>query len=68
MCNLYPFAETIAKPNCTLADTVGEVNAGGVTLLRAAAKNHERVSVLPDPKDYKTYHDGRMGREMWDRA
>ena len=55
VCNLYPFTETIAKPNCTLADAVEEVDIGGVTLLRAAAKNHERVSVLSDPKDYKTF-------------
>jgi phosphoribosylaminoimidazolecarboxamide formyltransferase/IMP cyclohydrolase len=55
VCNLYPFSETIAKPNCTLADAVEEVDIGGVTLLRAAAKNHERVSVLSDPKDYTTF-------------
>ena len=70
VCNLYPFTETIAKPNCTLADAVEEVDIGGVTLLRAAAKNHERVSVLSDPKDYKTFlnawKDGKgdVGQEL----
>ena len=55
VCNLYPFTETIAKPNCALADAVEEVDIGGVTLLRAAAKNwQERVSVLSD-LGYKTF-------------
>ncbi|KAF5388738.1 hypothetical protein D9757_004748 [Collybiopsis confluens] len=52
VCNLYPFTSTISQPNCTLADAVEEIDIGGVTLLRAAAKNHERVSVLSDPADY----------------
>ena len=55
MCNLFPFTETIAKLNCSLADAVKKVKIGGVTLLRASAKNHERVSILSDPKDYKTF-------------
>lgn len=55
VCNLYPFTSTIAKPNCTLADAVEEIDIGGVTLLRAAAKNHERVSVLSDPSDYAAF-------------
>jgi len=63
VCNLYPFTETIAKPGCTLANAVEEIDIGGVTLLRAAAKNHERVSVLSDPSDYdsflKAWKDGQ---------
>lgn len=55
MCNLYPFSETISQPNCTLAGAVEEIDIGGVTLLRGAAKNHERVSVLSDPADYKEF-------------
>ena len=55
MCNLYPFTETIAKPGCSLADAVEEIDIGGVTLLRAAAKNHERVSILSDPRDYAEF-------------
>ncbi|KAH9046574.1 AICARFT/IMPCHase bienzyme [Lactarius hengduanensis] len=55
VCNLYPFASTIARPGCTLADAVEEIDIGGVTLLRAAAKNHERVSVLSDPADYADF-------------
>lgn len=52
VCNLYPFIETISKPGCTLADAVEEIDIGGVTLLRAAAKNHGRVTILSDPADY----------------
>ncbi|KLO13304.1 AICARFT/IMPCHase bienzyme [Schizopora paradoxa] len=55
VCNLYPFTSTISKPNCTLADAVEEIDIGGVTLLRAAAKNHARVSVLSDPRDYTEF-------------
>ncbi|KAI0761794.1 bifunctional purine biosynthesis protein ade10 [Trametes elegans] len=55
VCNLYPFTETISKPSCSLADAVEEIDIGGVTLLRAAAKNHERVSVLSDPADYAEF-------------
>jgi phosphoribosylaminoimidazolecarboxamide formyltransferase/IMP cyclohydrolase len=57
VCNLYPFTSTISKPGCTLADAVEEIDIGGVTLLRAAAKNHERVSVLSDPTDYRAFLD-----------
>ncbi|GKV58047.1 bifunctional purine biosynthesis protein ade10 [Collybia sordida] len=57
VCNLYPFSETISQPNCTLAGAVEEIDIGGVTLLRGAAKNHERVSVLSDPTDYKEFLD-----------
>jgi phosphoribosylaminoimidazolecarboxamide formyltransferase/IMP cyclohydrolase len=57
VCNLYPFTSTISKPGCTLAEAVEEIDIGGVTLLRAAAKNHERVTVLSDPKDYDRFID-----------
>ncbi|EIE91822.1 hypothetical protein G6F46_007095 [Rhizopus delemar] len=52
VCNLYPFKETIANPDVTIPQAVEEIDIGGVTLLRAAAKNHARVSILSDPKDY----------------
>jgi len=51
--NLYPFEETIAKPNVTYADAIENIDIGGVTLIRAAAKNHERVALVCDPGDYK---------------
>ena len=54
VCNLYPFQETIAKEGVTLPDAVEQIDIGGVTLLRAAAKNHLRVTILCDPADYNT--------------
>jgi phosphoribosylaminoimidazolecarboxamide formyltransferase/IMP cyclohydrolase len=51
--NLYPFEETIAKPNVTYADAIENIDIGGVTLIRAAAKNHERVTLVCDPSDYE---------------
>eukprot|EP00127_Corallochytrium_limacisporum_P004584 Clim_evm24s168 gene=Clim_evmTU24s168 len=51
-CNLYPFENTVAKEGVTLAQAVENIDIGGVTLLRAAAKNHDRVAVVVDPKDY----------------
>lgn len=50
--NLYPFEEAIAKPGATLADAIENIDIGGVTLIRAAAKNHERVTLLCDPAAY----------------
>lgn len=52
VCNLYPFKETVKKVLVTVPEAVEEIDIGGVTLLRAAAKNHERVTILSDPKDY----------------
>ncbi len=52
--NLYPFEQTIAKPGVALADAIENIDIGGVTLIRAAAKNHERVTLACDPADYDT--------------
>ncbi|XP_058813346.1 bifunctional purine biosynthesis protein ATIC [Topomyia yanbarensis] len=52
VCNLYPFGLTISKADVTVAEAVENIDIGGVTLLRAAAKNHNRVTVLCDPSDY----------------
>jgi phosphoribosylaminoimidazolecarboxamide formyltransferase / IMP cyclohydrolase len=52
--NLYPFEETIAKPDVTYADAIENIDIGGVTLIRAAAKNHERVTLVCEPSDYDT--------------
>lgn len=51
--NLYPFAQTIAKPNCSYEDAVENIDIGGPAMLRAGAKNHERVAVVTDPSDYQ---------------
>ncbi|KAJ3084823.1 bifunctional phosphoribosylaminoimidazolecarboxamide formyltransferase/IMP cyclohydrolase [Rhizoclosmatium hyalinum] len=55
VCNLYPFTETIAKEGVTIPQAVEEVDIGGVTLLRAAAKNHARVTIISDPSDYAAF-------------
>lgn len=52
VCNLYPFVQTVSKPDVKLADAIENIDIGGVTLLRAAAKNHHRVTVISDPNDY----------------
>lgn len=52
VCNLYPFAATVARPGVTAQQAVEEIDIGGVTLLRAAAKNFESVAVVCDPADY----------------
>jgi phosphoribosylaminoimidazolecarboxamide formyltransferase/IMP cyclohydrolase len=50
--NLYPFAATVAKPGCSYEDAVENIDIGGPAMLRAAAKNHERVAVVVDPAQY----------------
>lgn len=52
ICNLYPFVLQTSKPDCTLESAIEEIDIGGVTLLRAAAKNHARVSIISSPSDY----------------
>lgn len=55
--NLYPFEQTVAKPDVTYADAIENIDIGGVTLIRAAAKNHERVTLVCDPADYNAVLD-----------
>jgi phosphoribosylaminoimidazolecarboxamide formyltransferase/IMP cyclohydrolase len=50
--NLYPFAESVLRPGCSDADAIENIDVGGPAMLRAAAKNHERLTVLVDPADY----------------
>lgn len=54
VCNLYPFTRTVARADVSEAEAIEEIDIGGVTLLRAAAKNFEAVTVLCDPHDYLT--------------
>ena len=61
--NLYPFEETIAKPDVSYAEVIENIDIGGVTLIRAAAKNHERVTLVCDPADYAAVLDAvRKGK------
>ncbi len=55
--NLYPFAQTIAKDNCTLDDAIENIDIGGPAMLRSAAKNHASVGVIVDPSDYAKVTD-----------
>ncbi|WP_273150499.1 bifunctional phosphoribosylaminoimidazolecarboxamide formyltransferase/IMP cyclohydrolase [Methylophaga thiooxydans] len=55
--NLYPFEATIARDDCTLAMAIENIDIGGPTMLRAAAKNHADVTVLIDPADYQNVID-----------
>jgi phosphoribosylaminoimidazolecarboxamide formyltransferase/IMP cyclohydrolase len=66
--NLYPFARTIARPDCTYEEAVENIDIGGPAMLRAAAKNHADVTVVVDPDDYRALldelqaHDGGTSR------
>jgi phosphoribosylaminoimidazolecarboxamide formyltransferase/IMP cyclohydrolase len=55
--NLYPFRQTIERPGCTFADAIENIDIGGPTMVRAAAKNHAGVAVLTDPGDYASVLD-----------
>ena len=55
--NLYPFAATVSRPQCSYDEAIENIDIGGPAMLRAAAKNHERVTVLVDPADYRVVLD-----------
>lgn len=50
--NLYPFEETVAKPSVTIPEAIEQIDIGGPSMLRSAAKNHDAVTVVTDPSDY----------------
>ncbi len=56
--NLYPFAATIAKPDCTFAEAIEQIDIGGPALIRAAGKGHEHVTVVTNPNDYEAVLTG----------
>ena len=61
--NLYPFRETVAKPGCTLDDAIENIDIGGPSMVRAAAKNWAHVGVVVDPADYPA-----LAREVADNG
>jgi phosphoribosylaminoimidazolecarboxamide formyltransferase / IMP cyclohydrolase len=71
--NLYPFEETIAKPNVTLPEAIEQIDIGGPSMIRSAAKNYESVTVVVDPADYDEVlediadHDGETTLKMRER-
>jgi phosphoribosylaminoimidazolecarboxamide formyltransferase/IMP cyclohydrolase len=64
--NLYPFQQAVADPDCTLENAIENIDIGGPTMIRAAAKNHRDVAVVVDPHDYGQIiqeireHDGEV--------
>jgi phosphoribosylaminoimidazolecarboxamide formyltransferase/IMP cyclohydrolase len=50
--NLYPFVQTVAKPGCTFEEAIENIDIGGPTMVRAAAKNYQHVAIVSDPTDY----------------
>jgi phosphoribosylaminoimidazolecarboxamide formyltransferase/IMP cyclohydrolase len=50
--NLYPFVQTVSKPGCSLDEALENIDIGGPTMVRAAAKNHQHVAIVTDPRDY----------------
>ncbi len=67
--NLYPFVKTVQKPDVTLEDAIENIDIGGPSMLRSAAKNHKNVVVLTDPSDYESFqkefeaNQGKISRE-----
>ncbi|OQK15938.1 bifunctional phosphoribosylaminoimidazolecarboxamide formyltransferase/inosine monophosphate cyclohydrolase [Methyloprofundus sedimenti] len=51
--NLYPFEETVARPDCDLATAIENIDIGGPSMIRGAAKNHNDVAIVVDPEDYE---------------
>ncbi len=71
--NLYPFSETVAAEDVTLEDAIEQIDIGGVTLIRAAAKNHAHVGIVTEPGDYYELvrelemNDGQLSEEFRSR-
>ena len=59
--NLYPFKETVAKPDVTLADAIENIDIGGPSMVRSAAKNYKDVAVMTNPQQYGIYLDAMNG-------
>ncbi len=70
MVNLYPFEQTVAKPDVTRAEAIENIDIGGPSMLRSAAKNHASVTVIVDPADYSRVlddlekHDGATSESL----
>jgi phosphoribosylaminoimidazolecarboxamide formyltransferase/IMP cyclohydrolase len=68
--NLYPFEQTIARPDCTLAEAIENIDIGGPSMLRSAAKNHKFVTVVTQPDQYDKVieemekNNGAVGEEL----
>src|SRR3954452_12737883 len=71
--NLYPFEKTIEKPDVTLPEAIEQIDIGGPSMIRSAAKNYESVTVVVDPADYQAVvdnmrkHDGETTLKLRER-
>ena len=61
--NLYPFAATVADPNCTLPNAIENIDIGGPTMVRSAAKNHKDVAIVVNSSDYATVLEEMQANE-----
>src|SRR6202011_2881927 len=61
--NLYPFEATVEKPGVTLAEAIEQIDIGGPSMIRSAAKNYESVTVVVDPADYDAVLDAMRDNE-----
>ncbi len=66
--NLYPFAQAVADPGCTLENAIENIDIGGPAMVRAAAKNHAGVSIVTDPADYPELLDALRQRGGIERS
>ena len=66
--NLYPFQKTVAQPDCDLATAIENIDIGGPTMIRAAAKNHKDVTIVTDPEDYQRIIDSLKDKGSVDAA
>lgn len=62
--NLYPFESTISNPDCSFEDAIENIDIGGPSMLRSAAKNHQDVLVVVDPQDYSRVLEALQGGEV----
>ena len=67
--NLYPFQQTVAQPNCSLENAIENIDIGGPSMVRAAAKNYRSVSIVVDPEDYeRVIQKLKAGGDEFDEA
>ncbi len=66
VCNLYPFEETIAKPNVSIADAIEQIDIGGPSMVRSAAKNHAYVGIVTSPSQYSQVIEELKGGRLSD--
>jgi phosphoribosylaminoimidazolecarboxamide formyltransferase/IMP cyclohydrolase len=64
ICNLYPFQETIAREGVTVEEAIEQIDIGGPSMIRSAAKNHARVAVVTSPAQYPQVQEALLSGEL----